>query len=89
MPKFVMERQSPRVGKLTILGLWSLLFAGSLVAAPVPATPAVAIDHLFQHWVLSYEEAEPGQTVQIFRPEGSDDAHDFEACAWSIGEPVE
>jgi hypothetical protein len=45
-------------GSLAILGLWSCLIAG----------PKVKIDNLLQHWVRSYEEEKPGQTVQIFRP---------------------
>jgi len=48
-------------GSLAILGLWSCLFAG----------PQIAGDHLFQHWVRSYEEEQPGQTVQVFRPASS------------------
>ena len=45
-------------GSLAILGLWSCLFAG----------PQIAGDHLFQHWVRSYEEEQPGRAVQVFRP---------------------
>ena len=48
-------------GVLAILGFWSCLFAG----------PEVAVDHLFQHWVRSYEEEQPGQAVQVFRPASS------------------
>jgi len=82
-----------------------------LVAAPVSAPSAADINHLFQHWVRSSEEEQPGQTLQVFRPASSkqfppsrfrmaykfarnggceryvlspDDAHHFEACAWSV-----
>jgi len=48
-------------GSLAILGLCSYLFAGTQVAGA----------HLFQHWVRSYEEEQPGQTLQIFRPASS------------------
>ena len=39
-----------------------------LIAAPVSAPPAIDINHLFQHWVRSYEEEQPGRAVQVFRP---------------------
>ena len=82
-----------------------------LIATPVFAPSAIDLSHLFQHWVRSYEEEQPGQAVQVFRPANSkafppsrfrlaykfarngscerfvlspDDAHSFEACAWSI-----
>ena len=45
-------------GLVAILGLWSCLSAG----------PKLKVDYLVQHWVRSYEEEKPDQTVQIFRP---------------------
>ena len=48
-------------GSLAILGLWSCLSAG----------PKLKVDNLFQHWVRSYEEEQPGQAVQVFRPASS------------------
>ena len=45
-------------GVLAILGLWSCLSAG----------PKLKVDNLIQHWVRSYEEEQPGQAVEIFRP---------------------
>lgn len=64
-----------------ILSLWSCLSTQVLFAAPVTAQAAgknttgtgrqVDIHDLFQHWVRSSEEEQPGGTVQIFRPAAS------------------
>ena len=60
------------------LSLWSCLSTQLLIAAPASAqaagtkpngTPlAIDINDLFQHWVHSREEEQPGATFQIFRP---------------------
>ena len=64
-----------------ILSLWSCLFTQALFAAPDTGQAAgttttgtrrqVDINDLFQHWVRSSEEEQPGGTVQIFRPAAS------------------
>jgi hypothetical protein len=64
-----------------ILSLWACLSTQPLIAAPASAqaartkpdkTPrAININDLFQHWVHSSEEEQPGGTVQIFRPAAS------------------
>jgi hypothetical protein len=64
-----------------ILSLWSCLSTQSLIAAPDTAQAAgtkstgtrldIDINDLFQHWVHSSEEEQPGGTVQIFRPAAS------------------
>jgi len=64
-----------------ILSLWSCLFTQSLIAAPAAAQAVdtkpneapldIDINDLFQHWVHSSEEEQPGETVQIFRPAAS------------------
>jgi hypothetical protein len=61
-----------------ILSLWSGLTAQHLIAAPAMAqapgtkptgTPlAIDVNDLFQHWVHSSEEEQPGGTIRIFRP---------------------
>ena len=52
-------------------GFIAVAVAILLIAAPVPTPSAIGIDQLFQHWVRSYEEEQPGSTVQIFRPASS------------------
>jgi hypothetical protein len=59
------------VGSLVILGLWTSLSTGPVLAAPASAPAAVDIDRLFQHWVRSSEEERPGDAVQVFRPAAS------------------
>ena len=64
-----------------ILSLWSCQSTQALIAAPDTAQAAgtksagtrldIDIDDLFQHWVHSSEEEQPGGTVQIFRPAAS------------------
>jgi hypothetical protein len=64
-----------------ILSLWSCLSIQSLIAAPASAqaagtksdgiTLAIDINDLFQHWVHSREEQQPGGKIQIFRPAAS------------------
>ncbi|MCP9846995.1 hypothetical protein KBY86_08880 [Synechococcus sp. Lug-A] len=64
-----------------ILSLCSCLSTQALFAAPDTAQAAgkqttgthrqINIKNLFQHWVRSSEEEQPGGTVQIFRPAGS------------------
>jgi hypothetical protein len=61
-----------------MLSLWSCLTTQVLFASPDTAQAAgtttngtrrqVDINDLFQHWVRSSEEEQPGVTVQIFRP---------------------
>lgn len=58
---------------LTILYLGSCLFTQPLIApaASAQATRAkstINITDLFQHWVHSREEEQPGGAIQIFRP---------------------
>lgn len=63
---------------IATLGIWSCLFPQDPVAAPVTAQVArpkstgthlgIHLNDLFQHWVHSSEEEQPGGTVQIFRP---------------------
>jgi hypothetical protein len=48
-------------GVLALFGLWSCLTAG----------PKIKVDNLYQHWVRSYEEEQPGRMVQVFRPASS------------------
>ena len=64
-----------------ILSLWSCLSTQALFAAPDTAQATgtnttrtrrqVDINDLFQHWVRSSEEEQPGGTVQTFRPAAS------------------
>jgi hypothetical protein len=64
-----------------ILSLWSCLSTQALIAAPDTAQAAgtkstgtrldIDISDLFQHWVHSSEEEQPGGTVQVFRPAAS------------------
>ena len=64
-----------------ILGLWSCLSTQALLAAPDTAQAhgtntagtrrQVNLNDLFQHWVRSSEEEQPGGTVQVFRPAAS------------------
>jgi hypothetical protein len=71
----------PAVRALAILGLWSCLSIHTMVFAadstqatgtkPGKASPAIAIDDLYGHWVHSSEEEQPGATVRIYRPAGS------------------
>jgi hypothetical protein len=66
---------------LAILSFWSCLSTQALIAAPDTAQAAgtksagtrldIVINDLFQHWVHSSEEEQPGATVQIFRPAAS------------------
>jgi hypothetical protein len=58
---------------LTILSLGSCLFTQPLIAAAASAQATRAkstinITDLFQHWVHSREEEQPGGAIQIFRP---------------------
>jgi hypothetical protein len=69
------------VRALAILGLWSCLSIHAEVfaadpaqatgAKPGKASPDIAIDDLYGHWVHSSEEEQPGATVRIYRPAGS------------------
>jgi hypothetical protein len=64
-----------------ILSLWSCLSTQPVIAAPDTAQAAgttstrrpldIDIHDLFQHWVHSSEEEQPGGKVQIFRPAAS------------------
>ena len=66
---------------LAILSLWVGLSSQTLIAAPVMAQTArvrssktrgdIDLNALFQHWVHSSEEEQPGGTVQIYRPAAS------------------
>jgi hypothetical protein len=66
---------------VAILSLLSCLYTQALIAAPDTAQAAgtkstgtrldIDINDLFQHWVRSSEEEQPGGTVQIFRPAAS------------------
>ena len=66
---------------LAILSIWSCLATQTLIAAPAMAqavgtkptgTPLdIDVNDLFQHWVHSNEEEQPGGTIQIFRPAAS------------------
>lgn len=61
-----------------ILSLWSCLTTQPPIAAPATAqavgtkpagTPlAIDVNDLFQHWVHSSEEEQPGGTIRVFRP---------------------
>lgn len=74
-----MNRSVLRV--FAILSLWSCLTTQALIAAPDTAQAAgskstgtridIDINDLFQHWVHSSEEEQPGATVQIYRPAAS------------------
>ena len=66
-----------------ILSILSCLPTQALFAAPDTAQASAAaangtrrqidINDLFQHWVHSREEEQPGATIQIFRPDASMD----------------
>jgi hypothetical protein len=66
-----------------ILSLWSCLSTHAPIAAPDTARaagtksrgtrPDIDVNAMFQHWVHSSEEEEPGGTVQVFRPAASMD----------------
>jgi len=69
------------VRALAILGLWSCLSIHTMVFAadstqatgtkPGKASPAIAIDDLYGHWVHSSEEEDPQGKVRVYRPAGS------------------
>jgi hypothetical protein len=69
------------LGSFAILSIWSFLSTQALFAAPDTAQAngtkstgahrLIDIDYLFQHWIHSSEEEQPGGTVQIFRPAAS------------------
>lgn len=42
-----------------------------LIDGPVCAPPVIEINQLFQQWSRSYEEEQPSQAVQVFRPTAS------------------